>query len=666
MQWTDAALASMQRSRLSAVARRLSRTTPRQLPDLWAAANRIYPPSSGWPGPRNVELTPYIRDVERAAVSGRYRRVVLVTAAQSGKTECYLDLIGERLHTAPAPIIVVLPSKEFAVDQFSPRLEQLLEQSPSLAGKVLGGLHSKAQKKTLKRVAGVRVRLAHAGSSAALKSDPAALCLVDEYDELLRDVRGQGDPLGLAEARGASFSDFVAVIASTPSKGNVEVYTDPASGLELWALAPPEDLESPIWLLWQQGTCHHWAWPCLQCGEYFIPRFSCLKWHEPEGGRATPALAHETAHVVCPRCGGVHEERHKIELNRRGRYAAPGQSIGPDGNVIGEPPQSSTASFWVSGLASPFVTFGRRAADHLSNVRLGDMDRIRTSINASFGELHAPGVGELPEWSEVLKHRGDYARGELPEGVLALVMTVDVQRDRLLVAIRGWGARATSWLIDWGELNGETAELPVWADLIDLMQTPLHGMPLRAVLIDSGFRPGLKDDLPVHRVYDFARRFPRLVRACRGSSWPMRVPLMRSRIEVDHRGGTAKYGLQILRLDTDHWKSWVHERLRWPMGEPGAWHLPRDVDEEYCKQVVSEVRSRAPSGRVTWVQRFKENHALDLESMQAAAGYLLGAHRARERPPQAQATAEWEETVAPAAAWRSTSSWWGPREPREW
>jgi Phage terminase large subunit (GpA) len=134
-------------------------------------------------------------------------------------------------------------------------------------------------------------------------------------------------------------------------------------------------------------------------------------------------------------------------------------------------------------------------------------------------------------------------------------MTVDVQRDRLLVAIRGWGARATSWLIDWGELDGETAELEVWADLMDLMQTPLHGMPLRFVLIDSGFRPGLKDDLPVNRVYEFASRFPRSVRACKGSSWPMRVPLVRSKIEVDRRGGAAKAGLQILRLDADHWKS---------------------------------------------------------------------------------------------------------------
>ena len=55
---------------------------------------------------------------------------------------------------------------------------------------------TKPMTKTRKAVAGVSVRLAHAGSSAALKSDPASLALVDEYDEMLANVKGQGDQSG--------------------------------------------------------------------------------------------------------------------------------------------------------------------------------------------------------------------------------------------------------------------------------------------------------------------------------------------------------------------------------------------------------------------------------------------------------------------------------------
>ena len=125
-----------------------------------------------------------------AVHNGGYRRVVAVTAAQSGKTDSMLDVIGARLDQRPAPILYVGPTKEFLTDQFEPRLMALLDEARSLRNKVVRG---RRMKKTLKLVAGVRVRLAHAGSSAALKSDPAALALIDEFDEMMANVKGQGD-----------------------------------------------------------------------------------------------------------------------------------------------------------------------------------------------------------------------------------------------------------------------------------------------------------------------------------------------------------------------------------------------------------------------------------------------------------------------------------------
>jgi phage terminase large subunit GpA-like protein len=247
------------------------------LPDQWAATHRVYGPATGVPGPRNPALTPYIIPFVRAFSDPRYRRVVLVTAAQCGKTDALLDLIGERLDDCPVPIIYVAPSKEFATDQFEPRLVELLRQSPSLASKVLGGFDSKRQKKTLKRIAGVRVRLAHAGSSVALKSDPCALALVDEYDSLLRDVQKQGDPLGLIEARGHTFANFTVGITSTPTRGNVETYHDLQSGLDFWQPAPPEDIESPIWLLWQSGTMFHWCLAVCALRPVFYPEVFVLE-----------------------------------------------------------------------------------------------------------------------------------------------------------------------------------------------------------------------------------------------------------------------------------------------------------------------------------------------------------------------------------------------------
>jgi len=638
-------------------------------PDKWAAANRRYPASAGVPGPRDPALTSYMIPFARAvsAGGGKYRRIVMVTSAQSGKTDSLLDIVGERMDTRPAPILYAGPSRDFLTDQFEPRLMALFDQAPSLAAKLARGQRNK---KTKKLIAGVPIRLAHAGSATSLKSDMAAIALVDELDGMLANVKGQGDPLALIEARGFTFSDFVAGITSTPSLGTVDTIKDPDTGLSFWKPAKPEDLQSPIWKLWQEGTRHHFAWPCLHCREYFIPRFECLRWeHADAEHKTTPADAKRTAYVACPRCGGVITEEDKAELNARGVFVTPGQSVTPDGVVIGDPPDTSTLSFWVSGLASPFVTFGQRAENYLAAVRAGSSDAIQTALNASFGELYAPGGGEAPAWAEVAEHRGEYAMGELPSGAGILTMTVDVQKTRLIYLIRGWGVRATSWLIDFGVLYGETAEEAVWGDLADLITTPVCGHPLRLVLIDSGFRPGKPDVLPLNRIYDLCRRFPRHVRPTKGMSAPMRVPLIKSAIEVTPRGKTAKVGLELLRLDTDYFKSWVFERVRWPNDEPGAWHLPHDISDDYCRQIVSESRMRLASGRVRWVQRSKENHALDLESMQAAAAHLINAVRIRSHakpaPPPAPVGDHETGNVAAAPAPRQfierRPSWIGAR-----
>lgn len=534
-----------------------------------------------------------------------------------GKSDAVLDILGWRLDTRPRPQLYVGPSKDFITDQFEPRVMQLLDEAPNLKDKVARG---KRLKKTRKVIAGVPLRLAWAGSATQLSSDQAGDIYVDELDRMDRSVEGEGDPLSLAKARGFTYGAGSRImVTSTPKEGAVEIEPNP-DGLEFWAVA--EKLSSPIWRLWQTGTRHHWAWPCPHCAEYFIPRMKLLCW--PEGASADKAR--REAWVLCPRCGGCIYDPDKLQMNARGVYVAPGQRI-ENGRVVGDPPIAMTLSFWVSGLASPFVSWGARAAALVEAQESGEPETVKAVINTGFGELFAPGGGEVPAWTEVAAKRAGYKRGEMPSGVVYPVLTVDVQKNRFVWVIRGWGARATSWLIDHGSIYGETIETEVWQDLATLLTDTVCGVPIRICLIDSGFRPGKPDQLPINRVYEFCRRFPRQVRATRGSTHPMRTPLITSRIEVKSNGKASEFGLEQIRLDTDYFKSWVHERVRWPEDQPGAWHLPADADDDYCHQIVSEARVKHPSGRVEWVERSKNNHALDCESMQAGAAFLLGMQR---------------------------------------
>lgn len=139
----------------------LTRPSAQTTPDRWATLNRTYPQSAPIPGPSDPYLTPYIVEPERAVAECRAKRVVVVTAPQSGKTEMLLDIAGSRLDQKPAPILYVGPNKQFLTEQFEPRVMALLDSAPSLAGKVARG---KRMTKTRKMIAGVSFRLAHAGS----------------------------------------------------------------------------------------------------------------------------------------------------------------------------------------------------------------------------------------------------------------------------------------------------------------------------------------------------------------------------------------------------------------------------------------------------------------------------------------------------------------------
>jgi phage terminase large subunit GpA-like protein len=256
----------------------------------------------------------------RAAASGLHELCCMVCGPQQGKTDSEFDLVGERLSRRPGPVLFVGLSKEFMQDQIEPRLMQMIEQSPGLSAK----LDRSRNKKTLKYINGVPVRLAHSSSSGgALKSDPFALAIVDEYDAMIENVHGTGDPLGQIRARGRTYSDFTIALSSTPTIGSSDVTS---GNLQFWKTQKVEDIESKVWLVWQQGTKAHWAWPCTQCGEFFIPRFDRVRWPKD----ATPEEARRAVYLECPWCGGVipiDDDGVKRGLNARGVYVCPGQEI---------------------------------------------------------------------------------------------------------------------------------------------------------------------------------------------------------------------------------------------------------------------------------------------------------------------------------------------------
>ena len=425
------------------------------------------------------------------------------------------------------------------------------------------------------------------------------------------------------EARGFTYADFVVGVTSTPSMGLVQIDHDEQSGLEFWRVGEGEEVTSPIWKLWQGGTRHHFVWPCPHCEEYFVPRSTLLSYPV----NATPAEVERVAFLVCPHCGSEITDADKPDMNAKGIFVAPGQRV-VDGEVVGDPPDVNDLSMWVSGLCSPFRTFGARAASLVTAQNTGEASKIQTATNAEFGECFIERGGDLPSW-EVIKSRSlPYALGVVPEAARFLTCGVDVQKRRLVFVVRAWGSKATSWLVAHGEIMGDTSQPEVWDDLEEFLRTPISDRLIKLCFLDSGFRPGKPFQVPVNRVYEFCRKMRKFVFATKGSSTSMIRPIIQAKVEVNKHGGAEKYGLELMRLDTDHWKSFVHERLRWDASKAGAWHTSHEAEDDYFRQVVAETRVIA-EGKPKWLAIARDNHYLDCEAMAAAAAYLLNAQYLR-------------------------------------
>lgn len=558
-------------------------------------------------------MTPYMVQISDAVRDTRTRWVVAMMGAQMGKTEGCFNELCRKLDDDPEPVLYVGPTQKNVQEKIEPRVVQAINSARSLSSKMLRG---KRSTKTCKRIAGVTLNLAWAGSATELASQPAAMVLIDELDRMA-DIKGEGSVIELTAARMATYPDSKGIIDSTPTVGSVESAVDPDSGLEHWRPAPPQDVESPVWQQWQEGSREEWAVPCPDCDDYFVPRFKLLTW--PEG--STPVSVLRDARLACPNCGTLIPDAERRAMNDRGLFVGPGQKV-VDGRVVGELLTPNVRSFWVSGLMSPFVSFGERAADWLRAVDSRDQGRIQGVINTRFGELFQV-AGEAPEWSAVLECAGEYKSGTVPAGVQKVFVTVDVQGDRLIYAVRGWGYAFESWGIEVGELWGDTKDPggPVYDQLQTVLDRDFAGLPVAALAIDSGFNTPAVDA--------FAKRNKGRVFATVGRDNPARL-FKPTPQEITTRGKTIKTGLDRWTVDHGHFKSLVHERLAWPADAVGAWHIPNDYSDDYARQVVAEHKIRLASGRTKWLKVRRDNHYLDCEYLQFFLAHL---HRVGDLKP---------------------------------
>ena len=483
-------------------------------------------------------------------------------SAQVGKTETFiLNPLGFHIAHDPAPILIVMPSLDVAEAWSKERLAPMLEETPALKGLVKSP-RAKASENNIKNKSfpGGHLAIVGANSAAGLASRPIRIVFLDEVDKFPESAGTEGDPVSLARKRTTTFFNRKIVMVSTPNiKGT-----------------------SRIESAYLESDQQKYFVPCPHCDEFQILKWGNVEWDKPDGEHKP-----ETAHYVCGHCGTCLYESDKPRMLSRGEWRATSESKG-------------VAGFWINELYSPWVKWPEMAEDYLEKRK--NPEDLKTFINSSLGETWEE-FRDKKSWESVREKCRPYQSGEVPQEAKILTCGVDVQKNRLVYVVRAWGKDSESWLVEAGELWGETSKPEVWEQLDGLLDKDFGGHNIRMMAIDSGYESSM--------VYEFCTRH-------RGQAIPTKgnESLSKSYFLKDI---VKKSSLKLLSFAPDVFKSWVVSRMEWPVDRPGGWWLPADITDDYCKQVTAEQKILKPSGFVKWVQVRKDNHFFDAEVM----NYLL-------------------------------------------
>ena len=539
---------------------------PRQLLTVstWSDKHRMLSSkASGEPGQWRTSRTPYLREVmDVLSVTSPVQRVVLMFAAQIGKTEVGMNWIGYVMHHAPAPMLVVVPTLEVRKRWVRQRLDPMLSETPAIRALVDGKRsRDSGNSEDMKDFPGGILVLGGANSPASLASMPIRYVLCDEVDRFPWEVGQEGDPLGLVDERTKTFPRRKVLLVSTPTtKGNSRI--------------EGEYLASDM---------RQYHVPCPHCGE-----FQVLHWKHKDGRYGLTHLA-ASGRVVytCTECGAHIDEHHKPAMLARGQWVA-------------RHPERAVRGYQLSGLYSP-LGLGFTWAEIWDKWMQahGDTANLKRFVNTTLAETWEEAGDSIEDISLIARLE------EYPDSLPLLARTafVDVQKDRLEMSVVDWGAEEESWAHDHLIIPGDTSQQDVWAALAD----ELDGLGLDALGIDSGYN--------ATQVYAFVQN-KKWAYATKG------VPGMQRPIAEDEQTRKKRMRKRLRRkvvvepIGVDNAKALVYARLKQDKPGKGTIHFPRRpaFDDEYFAQVAAEklvTRYRGTRPHQEWVQTRPRNEALD-------------------------------------------------------
>lgn len=577
--------------------------------------------------PGRWRTLPYQRAILDAFTDPSVTQVSVMKSARVGWTKCMNVVVAYYMAQDPCPIMIVQPTVEDAEGYSKEEIAPMIRDVPVLS-ELIPDSKARDSGQTIlhKAYPGGSVSMTGANSGRGFRRVSRKVVLFDEVDGYPPSAGTEGDQIKLGIRRTEYYWDRKIGAGSTPLIAGHSRIAD----------------------LFEKGNQQRYYVPCPHCDhmDYLVFREGTqghfMKWPEGEP---------EAAHFVCSANGCVIEHDHKRQMVEAGEWRAAASFQG-----------HASFHIWAAYSYSPNASWGQIAEEFVEANREG-AEQLKTFVNTVLGETWQD-RGEAPEWKLLYQRRELYRIGSVPDGVHFITAGIDVQKDRLVYEVVGWGERKESWSIESGVLPGDTSSetTEAWQALDELLNRTWmteDGQELSILMlgVDSGYN--------TQTVYNWCRKYPMSrVIACKG------VPTARvligtpSTVDVSVRGKRMARGYKVWPVGVNLIKTELYGwlRLEKPTDESGEdlpagyCHFP-EYGEEYFKQITAEhlvpVVKRSGFTSFEWqIIPGRENHFLDCRVYARAAASLAGLDRGalrggRRSPPPPRPAAD-SSAAAPA------------------
>ena len=522
---------------------------------------------------------PYQRDWFLAVTDPNVECMVCQKPARVGWSEFVkIGFIQYFSHWRPSKVMIVQPTDDEVKKYSREDIDALFDSehgAPCLKG-LLSNQKSKtssANTYNFKQLTnGALIDLRNAATPKSMRRVERGRIAVEEpaaYDKL-----SEGDSLQLIFQRAGTVADPFFTIGGTPVFPND--YMDQC---------------------FKMGDQQYRYYPCPHCKEYQQLAWDRFIREGPDEGK-----------VRCVNCDGLIEYRHLRTMDEHAGWACPlgldrSNQILRDGQPIWRSQQVGPGMSYHRAAAWPELV--RRYRNAEAQLKIGNPDPMQTFHNTDLGvpwadEVASKLTGEgLAARRKNEDHGNGYAIGVVPNGVLTILVAVDVQGgggtldERLVVHVWGLGRGEEAWHLAFFEIDGDPQQASTLKQLGPIGQTEWireDGKVLRMALggIDEG-------GLATTEIRQWC--------ASSGGRWvPVRgkssygqgnknLPLVGkgTPVEIDRKnravGKPSRGGLLLYRVGYDASIKYLQGRLRVEQPGPGYVHFGMAATDDVLAEI---------------------------------------------------------------------------------